>query len=580
VQNIFKLYNFLDPSLKLSSFLLIILILLNALAESLSIALIVPITVFLFENDLINKYPDFFFLIEFFSPFKYVVKEYSQKTLIISGLLILFCFLIILRIIFNLLFLYFKSSLQLKIRYLVSKKLMNGYFTAPADVFANKNNSRFVFSAVLEAGHVTTCVGLVFVLLAEFFVILSIFILLVIYQTKMTLILSSIIFISSYIFLVFFKKKINLFAKKRKELEADNLSKANQMFDGLMEIKSYKVSDFFLADYLKNLKTYLANLRFAEVLPFLPRLWLEFVALISVTFLLVHMIKNDFSQSLIISTLGLYIAATFRIMPSINKIINAIQSIKYFEPMIESLTLDNALIDDNKDFSNLNSETVKMKSKIALSDISYGYNNTKLILENLSLTINKNQKIGISGESGCGKSTLIKILAGLLKPNSGKILIDNNFDLKNNYLNLNNNISLVPQNIFINNDTIKNNIAFGVTKEKIDNEKIMRCIKTVQLDAMVNSLNDGINHKILERGKNLSGGQIQRIGIARALYYEPDIIIFDESTSSLDEENEKKILNLIEEISSNKTIIFVSHRKEVLAFCDIIYYMKNKKIYV
>jgi ABC-type bacteriocin/lantibiotic exporter with double-glycine peptidase domain len=129
-------------------------------------------------------------------------------------------------------------------------------------------------------------------------------------------------------------------------------------------------------------------------------------------------------------------------------------------------------------------------------------------------------------------------------------------------------------------DSIKKNIGFGIDPKDIDDEKINYCIKKVQLDELINSLSGGINHKLLENGKNLSGGQKQRIGIARALYYEPDIIVFDESTSSLDLINEEKILRLIKEISANKTIIFVSHRKEVLDFCDMIYRIENKKIYV
>ena len=136
------------------------------------------------------------------------------------------------------------------------------------------------------------------------------------------------------------------------------------------------------------------------------------------------------------------------------------------------------------------------------------------------------------------------------------------------------------QNIFIINDTIKRNIAFGVSDKKIDNEKVNRCLKQVQLDQIIEKNDIGLNHLLLERGKNLSGGQIQRIGIARALYFDPDIIIFDESTSSLDRVNEEKILKIIDKISKNKTIIFVSHRKEVLNFCDINYHIENKKIYV
>ena len=289
--------------------------------------------------------------------------------------------------------------------------------------------------------------------------------------------------------------------------------------------------------------------------------------------------KNDFSQSMIISTVGLYVAAVFRLMPSINKIINAIQTIKYFEPVLDNLSNDFGVVNKNIIVEEKDIKKIKMNSKIILSNLSYGYNESDLLIENLSLIINKNQKIGITGKSGCGKSTLVKILAGLIKPISGKFIIDEKINIEADYLNLKN-ISFVPQDIFIMSDSIRKNIAFGIDDTDIDDKKINYCIKKVQLDSLISSFDDGINHKLLESGKNLSGGQKQRIGIARALYYEPDIMVFDESTSSLDLINEQKILELIQEVSADKTVIFVSHRKEVLNFCDIIYRIENKKIYV
>tara|TARA_B100000787_G_scaffold94604_1_gene69844 strand:+ start:16 stop:1221 length:1206 start_codon:yes stop_codon:yes gene_type:complete len=400
-----------------------------------------------------------------------------------------------------------------------------------------------------------------------------------IYQTKITIILSTVIGISSIIFLTFFKRKINLFSVKRREGEEENMKQVNEMFDGLMEIKSYKATDYFMKKYSLNFKNYLENLKFSSILSSLPRLWLELVALLLITLLLSYMLKNNFSQSMIISTLGLYVAAVFRLMPSINKIINAIQMIKYFEPVLDNILNDVDVLNKNLLIEEKDIQKIKMDSKIILSNLSYGYNESDLLLENLSLTITKNQKIGITGRSGCGKSTLVKILAGLIKPTNGQFIIDEKIKIEADYLNLQN-ISFVPQDVFIMSDSIRKNIGFGIQQEDIDDEKINYCIKKVELEDLINSLSDGINHKLLENGKNLSGGQIQRIGIARALYYEPDIIVFDESTSSLDLINEEKILKLIHEISANKTVIFVSHRKEVLDFCDIIYRMENKKIYV
>ena len=579
MKTISKIFKFLDPSLKFSVLTLIVLIILNALAESLSIALIIPIIIFFFENSFIESYPLIFSIVEMFSPFKYLGGEYAEKILVISGLLIIFCLLIIIRIIFNLLFLYYKAALELKTRYLITKKLINGYFEVANNNFFKKNNSSLAFSAINETRTISTCVGLLFVLIAEFFLLVSIFIILMIYQTKITIVLSIVIGVSSIIFLFFFKTKINLFAVKRREGEQENMQQVNEMFNGLMEIKSYKVTGYFSKKYLVNLKNYLENLKFASILPSLPKLWLEFISLFLITLLLSHMLKNNFSQSMIISTLGLYVAAVFRLMPSINKIINAIQSIKYYEPVIDNISKDFDILDKNIFIEEKNIKKIKMSSKIILSNLSYGYNKSDLLLENLTLTINKNQKIGITGKSGCGKSTLVKILAGLIKPTNGQFIIDEKINIEADYLNLQN-ISFVPQDIFIMSDSIRKNIAFGINDDDIDDKKINYCIKKVQLDSFINLLNDGINHKLLENGKNLSGGQIQRIGIARALYYEPDIMVFDESTSSLDLINEEKILKLIQEIGVDKTIIFVSHRKEVLNFCDTIYRMENKKIYV
>jgi len=462
--------------------------------------------------------------------------------------------------------------------------LFGFYFSIKAhkmnlDKFLNKNISSLAFSAINETSHVSSCVGLLFVLISEFFLLLCIFGILVFYQTEITIILSIIVGISSYIFVIFFKKKINLFAVTRREGEEENSKQVYEMFDGLMEIKSYGVISYFLDKYLNNFNQYLKNLKFSEVLPGLPKLWLEFISLITISILLTYMIGNDYSQAMIISTLGLYIGAVFRLMPSVNKIINAIQSIKYLEPIINNLLKDHESIKKNKFFIENNIKKIKMNSELDLKNISYGYDPKNLVLDNASFIVKKNQKIGISGQSGCGKSTLIKIIAGLIKPNKSQFIIDNKTNIRDDYLNLSG-IALVPQNIFIINDTIKKNIAFGIEDQKIDKNKVNNCIKEVQLENMIKSINDGIDHKLLERGKNLSGGQIQRIGIARALYFNPDIIIFDESTSSLDQENEQKILKLIEKISYDKTIIFISHRKEVLNFCDITYHMENKKIYV
>ena len=215
---------------------------------------------------------------------------------------------------------------------------------------------------------------------------------------------------------------------------------------------------------------------------------------------------------------------------------------------------------------------------IRIKDLTFAYNSEN-ILEDINLEIKKNSVVGIIGKSGVGKSTLIDLLIGLYIPNKGKIFIDDN-DLSQTTSSWRNLIGYVPQNIYLLDDTLKKNVALGITDNLIDDDKVRLALKLSQLDGFVeDKLEKGINTIIGERGINLSGGQKQRIGIARALYKNPDIIILDEATSSLDLDTEKKLIDTIQDIKSGKTIVIISHRASTLKICDKIYEIKNKKIH-
>jgi ABC-type bacteriocin/lantibiotic exporter with double-glycine peptidase domain len=245
----------------------------------------------------------------------------------------------------------------------------------------------------------------------------------------------------------------------------------------------------------------------------------------------------------LLPTVGLFVAAAFRMIPSITRIINSIQTIKISKNAIDLLY--NEFLSFTKDNikEEINSTSISYKSKIQLQDISFSYTNIKFI-ENFNLTINKGDTIGFIGQSGSGKSTIVDILLGLLNPNIGKVLVDD-ININLNLRTWHDKIGYVPQTIFLTDDTLINNIAFGIKSIEIDKEKVLQCIQMSQLEDFVKTLPLGLNTFVGERGVRLSGGQRQRIGIARALYINPEVLFLDEATSALDIHTEEQIMNMI-----------------------------------
>ena len=277
--------------------------------------------------------------------------------------------------------------------------------------------------------------------------------------------------------------------------------------------------------------------------------------------------------------------AAVKLMPSANRIVSAINQIAFQGPALDRLVEDfkdlkTQKSTDNTDNSNTNDINIKINrdSKIIMENIYYKYpNNKKYVLEGSNMEIPIGYSIGIVGKSGAGKTTVVDILLGLLKIEKGRILLDD-IDIMNNHKEWYSHIGYIPQSIFILDDSIRANVAFGLSNNEIDENKVWNALKEAQLDEYVKSLPDGINTKIGERGVRISGGQRQRIGIARALYENPEILVFDEATSALDNETETAIMESINSLHGKKTLIIIAHRLQTIQGCDIVYRVENKKI--
>ena len=352
-----------------------------------------------------------------------------------------------------------------------------------------------------------------------------------------------------------------------------------ETFHGIKEIKIFNVSKYIFSIFSNNLFKVVEARRKMNFILQLPRLWLEIIAVF--TMVSVVMITIIFSNeiSMVIPLLAVFSAAAFRIIPSANRILIATQNLRYGFASAEKLLENINDIDEAFKKSTNNSQiyTVEKFDEIIMKDIKFDYEEPyKEIFDNLNFTLKKGECVGIIGTTGIGKSTFVDIFCGLLKQNEGDVII-NKKNLNNYQISWNNLIGYVPQNYYLIDGSVKENIAFGLSNEKIDLNKINKSLVVSQLDNLINNLERGIDTKIGERGIRFSGGQKQRLAIARALYFEPEIIIFDESTSALDNDTEKRLMETITNLIGQKTIIIISHRLSTLQKCEKVFKIEDKR---
>mgnify|MGYP001250791216 FL=1 len=489
-----------------------------------------------------------------------------------NELIIFFSIILVLTFFFKNLMVIFLNYLQNKIikdfRVSTTQNLYRFYLFTNYNYFLKKKNSELSRALLTDISHAYRYLLAEINLYREIILVLIIMAFLLFVNTFINGIIFLIFCFVTIIFVSSFKKILKERGKFLQKLSGQNLKLIHETFLLIKQIKIMGRQPFFNSKFKEINKTTENLALIQNFISSLPRPIFEFLAvLLIIIFSNVLIFQHENDNVYIISTLSLLVAACTRYIPAFNVINSSISAMKWYKPSFNIVT------EEIKNFNELNQITKKMSNteiqfndQIRLENISFSYGE-KNILNNFSFDIKKGDIIGIKGPSGVGKTTLVNMILGLLSPQNGKILVDGK-NISTNLSNWQSKIGYIPQEVFLLDDTIKNNIAFGLKDQEIDIERLNKILKITNLSNFVLNLKDKENSYVGNLGEKLSGGQRQRIGIARALYTNPDILIMDEATSALDIKNEDKIIEELYELKGKKTIIVISHRENTLKNCN------------
>lgn len=478
----------------------------------------------------------------------------------------------------------FSYNTQMKI----STRLLRAYMEEPYTFHLNKNISVLQRSMQEDANLFTNAIIHFMEMVIEITVCIALGISLFYISQSITVIIVGLLVICVGLFTSISRKFSKSLGKDCQGYKAKLYQWMNQALGGIKEIKVLNREDFFVDSYEKYYKKYAKGLRINRTLAASPKYVVEMVAIAGL--LIAIIIKMYYGKSDIvrfIPQLAAFAVAAFRLMPSVGRINEHVTNIMYAAPSIELVYHDLKDIQDMKKereekilqrSDNTSTEDLKLKEELRIKNVCYRYPDTEEnVINEASFTVMKGQTIALIGESGAGKTTMVDIILGLLVPQYGKIKVDNK-DIFKNMDSWHKSIGYIPQTIYLSDDTVRNNVAFGVREEEIDDEAVMEALKKAQLLDFAEALPDGLETMVGDRGVRLSGGQRQRIGIARALYHDPDILILDEATSALDNETEAAVMEAVETLQGLKTMIIIAHRLTTVQNADVIFEVCDGKV--
>lgn len=565
-----KINKILNEKQKAQILLLFILLLIGMVFEVLGIGLLLPIITSIISPEKIMGYKIIKELILFLN-----IK--SEVEFVKFSLLFLIVIYFI-KSIFLLYISYFQNKFISKLTVDTSDILFQNYLNKNFIFHINKNSSELIKNFQVEISGFGNYLVSFLQLLTESVLAVSVIFTLLYIEFKGTILVMLFFALLSFIFHQFAKKKSEKWGKLRAINDTDISKVIIEGLSGIKEILILGRKSFFLKKLI-DLNKIKADLSVKSMtIRQVPRFYLELLSVISLVVFIYLLLLNNQELDSIMITLGVFVGATFRLLPSINRILSSLQNIKYYKSSLDIISIELEGAEKEIENKELETNNIYFKKSLELKNISFCYKKNKSILDKINLKIDKGDLVGIIGQSGAGKTTLINIIVGLLAQDSGKIFIDDKQLSKANLNLWRTKIGYVPQDVYLTDDTIENNIAFGIEKNKINSKNIDNAIEQSQLKTFINQLQNGKNTIVGERGVQISGGQRQRIGIARALYNDAELLILDEATSALDVETESQFMKAVLNLKGNKTVLIITHRLSTIENCDKIFKIEKGEL--
>ena len=569
-----KIFSILSSRERRNAGLLFVMILIMALLDMIGVASILPFMAVLTNPEIIETNIILSKMFQASSIFKI---ETSQQ--FIFGLGVLVFILLVISLSFKALTTYVQVRFVQMREYSIGRRLVESYLKQPYDWFLSRHSADIGKTILSEVSMVIgNAINPLMDLIAKSMIAISLIVLLIITDPKLAMVVGLSLGIAYGSIFYFARSFLNRIGKERLKNNELRFTAISEAFGASKEVKVGGLEQTYIKRFSESAKNYARSGASSTLVTQLPRFILEAVAFGGIMLVILYLMTKKGSFNDAIPIISLYVFAGYRLMPAIQNIFGSLTQLTYVGPSL------NALTDSIKNLkvleSNQDQGILLLSKSIELKNIYYNYPNvSRTALSGINLSIPVKTTIGLVGATGCGKTTTVDIILGLLEPQRGTLEVDGKIIKNNNSRAWQRSIGYVPQNIYLSDDTIAANIAFGIDPRDINKEKIEKCSKIANLhEFVVNELPKQYQTKIGERGIRLSGGQRQRIGIARALYNNPQVLILDEATSSLDNQTEKAVMDAVNNLSKNITIILIAHRLSTVKKCDQIFLLEKGKL--
>jgi ABC-type multidrug transport system fused ATPase/permease subunit len=566
LQTIRQIRDVLSPGARRRVWLLLALMVVGTVLESLSIGIVVPVLGVLAEPAWLDRHPALQDAVN-----RIGADTPQRLALWAMGALVA---MYVAKTAFSATLAYAETRFAYGTQADIASRLFAGYLRQPWTFHLQRNSAELIRNSTAEPQLFALFLLAVLHFLSEALIALALAALLVAAEPVGAIVALATMGGAAALFQVMTRRRIARWGQRRLALEGSRLKQLQQGLGGAKEVKLLGRERHFERLFDVQNRAFTHTLQRQQFVSQLPRLWLETVGIVGIAALVVTLVMRDDSFAAALPSLGLFAAAAFRLLPSLNRIVGALQTIRFRLPSVQVVHAELKAIEGEEAGESVAGPAMTVQ-QICLKDVHFRYPTaSEDVLRGVSLTIDAGTTVGFIGPSGAGKSTLVDVILGLLPPTAGHVRVDGT-DIHTQLRAWQRAVGYVPQTIYLTDDTIRRNVAFGLPDSEISDDAVWKALKDASLDGFVRALPQGLDTVTGERGVRLSGGQRQRIGIARALYNDPAVLVLDEATSALDNATEAEVMEAVGALHGRKTVIIIAHRLTTIAKCDVVWRLQR-----